>query len=39
MAVTIEITFTDEFNEQVELFCSLNSTNKYAWISGLLHDD
>ena len=36
MAVTIEIKITDECNEQMELMCKLNSTNKDEWVIGLI---
>jgi hypothetical protein len=39
MSVTIKLTVSNEFSAQVELMCSLNSTNKYKWISGLIRDE
>lgn len=39
MAVTIEIKITDECNEQMELMCKLNSTNKDEWVIGLIRDE
>jgi hypothetical protein len=37
--VTITLTVTDECNDQMELMCKLNSTNKDEWISRLIRDD
>ena len=39
MSKRIDFLVSDKFNDQIELMCSLNSTNKYKWISGLIHDE
>jgi hypothetical protein len=39
MSKRIDFLVSDEFDAQIELMCSLNSTNKYKWISGLIHDE
>ena len=39
MSVTIKLTVSNEFSAQMDLMCSLNSTNKYEWISRLIRDD
>ena len=39
MSKRIDFLVSDEFDAQIELMCSLNSTNKYKWISGLIRDE
>ena len=39
MSKRIDFIVTDEFYEQMELMCSLNSTNKSDWIRGLIRID
>ena len=39
MSKRIDFLVSDEFDAQVELMCSLNSTNKYKWISGIIHNE